>query len=402
MNYNIIILTDDKTILRQAVTFCAAQGVAVERAIYCNPKKVQIEHGVSEVYCSGKSEILLVMKNGLLQAYTKELHLAGVESLYVYAYDIQLESDGNIPTPEQWIHIDNKKPRLSFLDVEISEHCNLKCKGCLDFSNLVREKKFLDLELFKSNLLKLKEYVWGVATIHLQGGEPLTNPDFPEYAKITHEVFPDCDVHMVTNGLLVATVDIEKLRELKSYNCTLNITQYPIVRHTIKKIKRRLNEASVNYVITLPRYLFAKKILSTPHKHPEIAFKHCLIKRCSGMQENFISPCMFPLHIYKFNNAFGYELPDSDKMDIYNMTVDGWKLVEILEDTPIAFCSYCHYGIVPFFWKQQKVAEVRAEDWIVKSNVVNSKVLPLVYRMAGSVFFKAYKMFSGSEGKINK
>ena len=65
------------------------------------------------------------------------------------------------------------------------------------------------------------------------------------------------------------------------------------------------------------------------------------------MQNEYIAPCMFPLHINKFNHEFGCALPDTDKIEIHNFPGTGWELIEILEEKPAAFCRYCHY-IVTF------------------------------------------------------
>lgn len=398
----IIILTDNKKLSGQAGYSFSEQGITIDKTIPCGGKNDEIEPGELEAYFTQSADIVLLMKNSLLQGFTKKLNLLGVYDLFVFPYDIQLGTGGRVPIPDDLIHIDNKKPRLKFIDVEITEHCNLKCKSCFVFSNLITDKKFLDLCLFKNNLLKLKELFWGVAMIHLQGGEPLLNPDYFEYVRITHEIFPDCNMQILTNGLLIPSIDISKLKALQLYNCTLNITQYPVLRKSLRKIKRYLNDAAVVYSLTVPRYIFAKKILLEPHKHPEIAYKNCVIKHCTGMQGNYLSPCMFPLHIYKFNKEFGCDLPETDKMDIYSIESDGWELLKALEEKQLAFCSYCHYGIVPVFWKQRKLKDAKPEDWLIKSNYFNSRLLPLFYRFAGPFLFRGYKSFSRSEGRFVK
>jgi len=398
---NQIVISDDKKIFIRYKDVCLKNGINIIEHVYCE-KNIQIKREILERYFQGSADIVLIMKNSFLQYVTKELHHLEVFSLYVYPYDIQLNCVDRIPSPKRLIHIDNQKPRLGFLDIEISEHCNLKCKGCLDFSNLVRNKTFLDLNQFRNNLFKLKELMWGVAIIHLQGGEPLLNPDFLEYVKITHEIFPDCDIHILTNGLLINSIDISKLEALKTYNCTLNISQYPITRKINRKIKQNLNASSVVYTFSLPKYIFAKKILLKPHKHPEISYKNCAIKRCTGMERNYISPCMFPLHIYKFNKEFGFDLPETDKMDINKIDVDGWTLIETLENRPMEFCSYCYYGLVPFLWKQRKPSEVKFEDWIVESKYINSKFLPLFFNSVGMIFFKIFNALLKVEAWFHK
>lgn len=401
MNKSIIVFGINKVNCHKLSDKLTQQGYNTEVSISTSN---HLNNDISKIVkVSNGKQFILVFRNNELKNVTEIFHEYGIINLSVFPYDTYLLDNITMRMEDCIIPIDNTKPRLSFLDVEISEHCNLKCKGCLDFSNLVTEKRFLDLDLYTNNLLKLKEYLWGICTLHLQGGEPLTNPDFLEYVRVTHEIFPDCSIHIITNGLLVSSVDIAKLEELKKYNCTLNITQYPINRKVIKKIKKYLNKTTVVYSTSIiPKYIFAKKILLEPHKHPEIAYKNCLIKHCTGMQENYISPCMFPLHIYKLNKEFGCELPDNDKIDIYNIKIDGWELIKILEEKPINFCSYCHYGIVPFFWKQQKRSEIKLEDWIIQPNLINSRLLPFFYKHTGSMTCKIYKLFSVSGIRVAK
>lgn len=402
MRSTVIILTENRTIY-DSLRSNPSDGWAMRvKPVLCRGKEARIEPGDIQAFFNGEADIALMMKNALLKEYSKVLFRLGVYNLYIYPYDIQLNDGGRLPQPDDFIQIDNTKPRLSFLDVEITQHCNLQCKGCLDFSNLVKEKSILDIELFRKNLLKLKEYFWGAATIHLQGGEPLDNPDFLDYVRLTHEIFPDCDIHIVTNGLRIPSIDLNKLKVLRKYNCTLHITQYPKFRKVFRKIKKIIKENNIACIITAPRYLFAKILLQQPHNHPDISFKNCLVKRCSGMQNEYIAPCMFPLHINKFNHEFGCALPDTDKIEIHNFPGTGWELIEILEEKPAAFCRYCHYIVKPFLWKQRKLSEVKPEDWFIRPTFINKRLPPFIYRYLGSIFTIIYRMLTASEKKYNK
>jgi len=398
----VIILTDSTSIYDAMRDNRSDGWTAHVKPVLCRGKGTCVDPDDMQAYFHGEADIALLMKNSLLKKYSKSLHQLGVYSLYIYPYDIQLNDGGRTPGTDDLIQIDNTKPRLSFIDVEITEHCNLRCKGCLDFSNLVTEKAFLDLELFRKNLLKLKEYFWGVATIHLQGGEPLENPNFLDYVRLTHEIFPDCDVHIVTNGLRIPSVDPDKLKALRKYNCTLHITRYPKFGKLFRKIRKIVKDNNIACIITTPRYIFAKKLLLKPHEHPDISFQNCLIKRCSGMQNSYIAPCMFPLHINKFNNQFGFALPDTDKIEINSFRGNGWELAEILEEKPAEFCKYCHFIITPFVWKQRKSADVKPEDWIIRSNLINKKYHPFLYKNLGAILSILYRMLTATEKKYNK
>ena len=61
------------------------------------------------------------------------------------------------------------------LDIYTSKHCNLKCRGCIRFSNIARPQ-FYDFEQFKIDIVKIKELNFQPQHITMSGGEPLTNP----------------------------------------------------------------------------------------------------------------------------------------------------------------------------------------------------------------------------------
>ena len=69
-----------------------------------------------------------------------------------------------------------KKPVLEYVESEITQFCNLNCKGCADFINLVSDKKHYDLEEFMRDYTRLSELFCTVKKIRLMGGESLLNP----------------------------------------------------------------------------------------------------------------------------------------------------------------------------------------------------------------------------------
>ena len=155
MRSTAIILTDNRAI-SESLRSNPSDGRAIHaKPVLCCGKEARIEPGDIQAFFQGEADIALIMKNSLLKEYTNALNRLGVYHLFVYPYDIQLNGGERLPQLDDLMEIDNTKPRLSFLDIEITQHCSLKCKGCLDFSNLVTEKAYLDIELFKKNLLPI-------------------------------------------------------------------------------------------------------------------------------------------------------------------------------------------------------------------------------------------------------
>lgn len=64
-------------------------------------------------------------------------------------------------------------PELMQLEVHLADHCNLNCKGCSHFSNLVSSAKFADFNQFRKDILQLTHYFSQIHTFFLLGGENL-------------------------------------------------------------------------------------------------------------------------------------------------------------------------------------------------------------------------------------
>lgn len=57
---------------------------------------------------------------------------------------------------------DNIKPILDYLEIEISEFCNLNCRGCCDFSNLATEKRIYPFNEYEKDMHRLHELFGGI------------------------------------------------------------------------------------------------------------------------------------------------------------------------------------------------------------------------------------------------
>ncbi|MDR2096988.1 MAG: radical SAM protein [Spirochaetaceae bacterium] len=99
-----------------------------------------------------------------------------------------------------------KRKRLEF-GINVTQHCNLNCACCSQFSPLVDEY-FYPLETFKrecEHLLKLGKLK--VSGINFAGGEPLLHPDLTSFFDIARSCFdaynPDGKLIVISNGILL-------------------------------------------------------------------------------------------------------------------------------------------------------------------------------------------------------
>ena len=270
-----------------------------------------------------------------------------------------------------------KKPMLEYVESEISEFCNLNCKGCGSFSNLADRKAFYPLEVFTRDYQRLAELFESVKKIRLLGGEPLLNPELTEYVKTCRELFPEADIRIVTNGLLIPLLPEETLLTIKALDCKFDISNYAPTRKNFPKIKSRLKDSGIEYTLGVPMFFFFRNILEHPANDPAPAFNNCIFTHCYMLSYGKISPCSHAHCIGRLNQRYGLNYPETDCIDIYS-GVSGEEIIQKFS-TPHEFCRYCNRGMVPFRWQCNRGREKANQyDWIIKDNFVNSSIVPII------------------------
>ncbi len=287
---------------------------------------------------------------------------------------------GNITEP---IRIDPSKPRKKYIETEISRICNLNCRGCCDFINLkVPEETWYDFDRYCADLKRLKELYWGVELFRLLGGEPLLNPRVAEYAEEARRMFPDCDLRIVTNGLLLPDLSYEKLRRIREANCSFDISSYPPTLKMRKEIVSTLAGAGIKYNFSVPMVFFFRNVLEKPTSDPVPAFRNCIFTHCNNLSNGKLAPCTAAFYIYRLNRFFGTDYPEDDFIDLADPSLDGWQADEKLSN-PHPFCKACGRGMTPMLWKGYcSPADARLEDWLIKDTFINLKIAPAVQHMA--------------------
>lgn len=269
------------------------------------------------------------------------------------------------------------KPVLDYMETEITEFCNLNCKGCCDFSNLATEKTFYELEEYTKDLRRMAELFSNIKKIRLMGGEPLLNPCLTEYIRTAREIFPAADIRIVSNGLLIPKLDNESLKIIKENNCKFDISNYPPTRKLFPKIKERLEMFHIEYDLGFPMNCFFRSILENPADDPAPAFKNCIFTHCHMMAHGKLSPCSFSHCIGRLNQEFGLSYPERDFVDLYSDT-SGEEIIRRFNN-PHEFCKCCGRGLIPFKW-QGGVTRDNADkyDWLIKDSYLNTIVAPVV------------------------
>lgn len=98
-------------------------------------------------------------------------------------------------------------PRLDWLQVEVSSHCNARCRYCpRTLAGSRWPSRLMDPALFE----RLRPMLRRTRLVYLQGwGEPFTHPEFFRFVAVARSA--GCQVGTTTNGLLL---DLERCRQL--------------------------------------------------------------------------------------------------------------------------------------------------------------------------------------------
>ena len=142
----------------------------------------------------------------------------------------------------------NTIPYLYHIEFEVSHHCNLNCKGCTHFSPL-SEKKFGDFEGFVKDLARIRQMVDHIGHIQLLGGEPLLNPDLKRYVEAARDIYPHSEINVVTNGLLLGSVDDALKETMRHTGAVFRVTLYPPIKNDVKTVIVQMEQAGISCTV---------------------------------------------------------------------------------------------------------------------------------------------------------
>ncbi len=325
------------------------------------------EKTLGDRYRAGDFAIAIcATENARLKALSLRLMNLGILNQFYmpqYYYNLPL---GEL-SPDRMDCLETDKPRLDYLEYHIADHCNLNCKGCTHLSN-VAEPRFGDLEQFGKDIARLRELFWGITTFRLMGGEPLLNPQLPEFLLTLRSYFPDTEIHVVSNGLLMTEERAELLQTMRQVHANLDISQYPpaVPRHD--KIRTLCSIHGVRCYFTDPVHVFRNCMDPSGESDPAVSFANCDVSKCTFLERGRISTCILPFLMDRYGEVLGAEMTagPQDIIDLYDPNITGIDILERIS-RPMASCRYCdplHTNAYPWAVANRHVA--KAEDWLAK------------------------------------
>lgn len=233
----------------------------------------------------------------------------------------------------------SEKPTLEYLELHLTDHCNLNCKGCSHFSPIA-EKWFATTADYERDVTRLAELFFNIRKIRLLGGEPLLHPDVSAFITSTRQAFPLSSIVLVTNGILLPSMDENFWACCRRNHVSIDMTVYPPLAGKIETIESLVRQNGIRFIshradeFTIQRNL---KGDSNPGKAMEVCREKFY---CPFLRDGKIYICALPALSHHYNNRFGKDIPSDGYVDIHAPQVSGHDILKKL-NTPAAVCRYC-------------------------------------------------------------
>ena len=148
----------------------------------------------------------------------------------------------------------NKLLNKDFLDdnslksiyFHVIEKCNLNCAYCDNYAPLSNSDWYISLNQFENNVRRLRELIEYIPFLSIGGGEPLLHPDLIQLCEILQKYYPNSFISILSNGVLLDSMDDTFVDSIKQLNAHLVISEYPISIDYIR-IANKYNSNKVIY-----------------------------------------------------------------------------------------------------------------------------------------------------------
>jgi len=239
-----------------------------------------------------------------------------------------------------------RKKSIPILHLHITDHCNLNCRGCDNFSPLAPEV-FADISVFENDCAQISKLSNGrIDEIQLLGGEPLLHPQLTDFMSIARKYFPTTPINLISNGILLAQQKKEFWAACNNYNIDIIVTKYPI-KIDFDAIEKRAQQEGVHFNYYGRTAEVEKNMQCMPldlegKQNAKDSFLRCSsANRCISLDNGRMYTCSLIPYIKYFNAHFNknLEVTEADYIDIYKAK----SMDEILNflSKPMPFCKYC-------------------------------------------------------------
>lgn len=259
----------------------------------------------------------------------------------------------------------DKLPYLQYISYEAAGKCNLNCKRCDHFSNLLKEENVQSCEEFEQDIKQLHTKIESIGLFSFLGGEPLLNDDLDKLLLIFHRYYPDTKTIILTNGLLLKTMPDKLIKAIHKTNTTVRMTLYPPLKGKVDELAVFMRDKGLPFEISKNVDEFWTQINVKGDSNAMKMLNRCVNSDCVVLQRGKLAKCPICMNSDIFNSYFGENLP-KEIIDLYddNLTVEQMHNYFY---NPISTCQYC--GLEKFYPWEQTEGDMGVEEMLCLQSV---------------------------------
>ena len=253
---------------------------------------------------------------------------------------------------------------LDYLEIAVTEECNLNCKACSHFSPLANKEDRVILEEFIHDVKRMHELFPNIITIRLLGGEPLLNTEVFEMARYMRSLYSKSRITIVTNGLLIPKIGKKNLTQMVEQGIEFDISLYKPTLKIRPDIERICNEFGIKFRFSEMINSFRIRFDPSGKNNGTVSYKECAIgKTCTYLYKGKLSGCPAPNVVHLFDRSFETKYScEDDMVNIHNTQLSAEEIYNKI-NSEMKFCRYCT-TIREIPWEKCS-GTPSAKDWFV-------------------------------------
>lgn len=150
-----------------------------------------------------------------------------------------------------WLMYKHGKLLSHWTNFRTTGRCNLNCRDCLNFNNLITEPKDVTFEEFKEHIDTVFSKFDYLYSLHFTGGEPMLVKELPHMIRYLGEKYGNriFDFFVITNGTMIPSEEV--IDAVKSVGGHFLIDDYSetVSRTKVGEIKSALDSHNVKYTV---------------------------------------------------------------------------------------------------------------------------------------------------------
>lgn len=229
---------------------------------------------------------------------------------------------------------------INYIEHHIVDHCNLNCAGCSHFSPLAPQW-FEDINDFKKDFNQLAQLT-DVRTIRIMGGEPLLHPNFELFCAAARDFFPNSDIWIVTNGILLQKLDI---KEKALHACNTSKIGICVSNYSLNLNLEELLEGFKYRVIHWKNQMYNVGLSLMDLEKEQENFNSCdlHLNQWYYFQFGRLFPCCVSAnirHLAQHFNITDLNIPiEKSSISIYDHSINE---IQNFLNNPILLCKHCN------------------------------------------------------------